>query len=140
MWQRCILRISPSALTLRLGTRGSKLTEIRRDQVTSITPKMVLTGTSKTLQTEIAYHPVTEGSLDGKVETALLGVQLTVKPINLANALVAWHDAAIDDPDELLELIERILRSKSVSDVTPPPSRSALEDKRDASEGGPDRV
>ncbi|WP_307856781.1 hypothetical protein [Mycolicibacter acidiphilus] len=120
MWRRCVLHISPSALTLRLGMPGSELTEIRRDQIVSITPMIVTTGPNKSLQTQIVYHPVT-----GETETILLGLQLTVRPIDLANALMSWNDADVDDPDELLDLIERVLRGgRPAIPVKPPQDRS----------------
>ncbi|ARR85390.1 hypothetical protein MOTT27_04569 [Mycobacterium intracellulare subsp. yongonense] len=40
----------------------------------------------------------------------LLGLRLTVQPINLLNALVAWKDGAHQNPSELLDRVEGILR------------------------------
>ncbi|OBH19104.1 hypothetical protein [Mycolicibacter sinensis] len=112
MWRRCPLRISPSALALRPATPGSKWTEIRREQVESITPKIVPNPVNgQSLQTEIAYR--TGGSERTDIQTVLLGLHLTVQPINLANALVAWKDATDDDPDALLDRIDQILRGHS---------------------------
>jgi hypothetical protein len=135
VWRRSFLRISPSALTLRSGTLGSKLTEIRREDVRSITPKIVPNPVSgKSLQVEIAYHPAESGS--NTVETVLLGLHLTVRPINLVNALTTWRNSAIDDPHELLDLIEYILRARSLAGVIPPPTRSALDAPPDAPPDG----
>ncbi|MDD7814688.1 hypothetical protein PP713_19155 [Mycobacterium sp. CSUR Q5927] len=109
LWRRSLLRISPAALTLHLPTPGSKLTEIRREQVESITPKMVRNPVNgQSLQTEIAYRVADSNNSD--LQTVLLGLHLTVQPTNLANALVAWKDATDEDPNELLDRIEGILR------------------------------
>ncbi|SRR5579875_1280389 len=40
MWRRCLLRITPSTLIVRLAERGSELTEIRRELVESIEPRL----------------------------------------------------------------------------------------------------
>lgn len=109
MWRRCPLCISSSVLALRPATPGSKLTEIRREQVESITPKMVRNPVNgQSLQTEIAYRAADSNNSD--LQTVLLGLHLTIQPINLANALVAWKDATDEDPNELLDRIEGILR------------------------------
>jgi hypothetical protein len=47
----------------------------------------------------------------------LLGLRLTVQPINLLNALLAWKHGAADTPSELLDRVERILRGHSTADV-----------------------
>ncbi|RAU96329.1 hypothetical protein [Mycolicibacter senuensis] len=110
--RRSLLCISPSALTLRLATPGSKLTEIRREHVESITSKMVRNPVNgQSLQTEIAYRAADSNNAD--IQTVLLGLHLSVQPINLANALVAWNDGAEEDPDELLDRIEQTLRGQS---------------------------
>lgn len=41
MWRRCLLGITPSALTVRLAERKSETTEIRRELVESIEPKLI---------------------------------------------------------------------------------------------------
>lgn len=85
------------------------LTEIRRDDIESITPKMVRNPVNgQSLQTEIAYRAADSNNSD--LKPVLLGLHLTVQPINLANALVAWKDATDEDPNELLDRIEGILR------------------------------
>jgi hypothetical protein len=114
MWRRCFLRISPSALTVRLAKGDA--TEIRRERVESITPKIVPNKVSgESLQVEIAYH-ATDSSSDTP-KTLLLGLQLSVQPINLLHALVAWKDARHDGPGELLGRIEQILRGRPMADV-----------------------
>jgi hypothetical protein len=47
----------------------------------------------------------------------VLGLQLSVQPVDLLNALVAWKDGARDDPSELLDRIEGILRGRSTAGV-----------------------
>jgi len=116
MWLRSLLCFSPSILTVRLAERGSELTEIRREQVQSIEPKLVpLPPRAQALQVEITYRPVDISG--GATKTVLLGLRLTVQPVNLLNALVAWKDGAHDNPSELLDRIERILRGQSTAGV-----------------------
>jgi hypothetical protein len=117
MWRRCFLRISPSVLTVRLAAPKDGPIEIRRELVQSITPKMVPNSVNgvPSLQVEIAYQAA-DLSTD-TTKTLLLGLQLTVVPINLLNALVAWKDATNDDPSELLDRIERILVDRSMAGV-----------------------
>lgn len=116
MWRRCFLRVSPSALTIRLAGPKDAPIEIPRKRVESITPKIVPNGVGgQSLQVEITYHTVDLSS--GTTETVLLGLQLTVQPINLLNALVAWKDGANDDPSKLLDRIELILRGRSTANV-----------------------
>lgn len=113
MWRRCPLRISPSALALRLATPRSEFMEIQRVHVKSITPKIVPNPVNgQSLQVEIAYH--SPDSSSDQTETVLLGQHLTVQPINLLSALVAWKDATNEDPDELLNRLEEILRGRSM--------------------------
>jgi hypothetical protein len=118
IWRRNILRITPSTLFVRFAAAPKDgLTEIRRELVQSITPKMIPNSVNgiKSLQVEIAYRPV---DLTGETpKTVLLGLYLSVQPINLLNALVVWNDAATHDPSELLDRIERILRGQSTADV-----------------------
>ncbi|GFG84281.1 hypothetical protein [Mycolicibacter algericus] len=112
MWRRCPLCISPTALTLRAATPGSKLTKIRREDIESITPKMLPNPVNgHSLQTEIVYHTMDSGNTD----TVVLGLHLTVQPRNLANALLAWNDATDEAPDELLDRIEQLLRGQSLA-------------------------
>jgi hypothetical protein len=115
MWRRCLLRIAPSALNVRLA-KGDPI-EIRRELIQSITPKIIpnpVNG-SQSLQVEIAYHTADLSS--DTTKTVLLGLQLSVQPINLLNALMAWKDATNDDPGELLDRIERILLGRSMAGV-----------------------
>lgn len=117
MWRRCWLRISPSALTVRLASLKDGPIEIRREHVTSITPKMVPNSANgiPSLQVEIAYQA--PDLTNETPQTVLLGLQLTVVPANLLNALLAWNDATNDDPSELLDRIERILKGRSMAGV-----------------------
>jgi hypothetical protein len=116
MWRRCLLWITPSMLTVRLADRSSELTEIRRELVESVEPKLVPQPVSGMwLRVVITYRPV--GVASDTTNTVTLGPQLTVQPINLLNALVAWKDGANDNPSELLDRIERILRGRSMADV-----------------------
>jgi hypothetical protein len=116
MWRRCFLRFTPSALTVRLAAPKDEPTEIPRERVESIVPKIVPNGVSgQSLQVEIAYH---SGDLSSDpTETVLLGLQLSVQPNDLLNALMAWKDGAHDDPSELLDRIDRILRGRSMAGV-----------------------
>ncbi|WP_207548460.1 hypothetical protein [Mycobacterium mantenii] len=45
--------------------------------------------------------------------TVLLGLRLSVPPVDLLNALIAWRDGARDDPSDLLDRIERTLRGST---------------------------
>lgn len=105
----------PAALTVRIAERGSELTDIRREHVRSIEPKLVpsvAAGTER-LQVEVAYQPADVSS--EATATVMLGMYLSVQPINLLNALMAWKDGAHDNPSELLDRIERILRGRSTA-------------------------
>lgn len=116
MWRRCFLRISPSTLTIQLAGHNDKVIEIWREQVQSITPKIVPIGISdQSLQAEIAYRAKDSGSDTN--ETVLFGPQLSVQPNNLLDALVAWKDATDENPNALLDRIERILRGREMADV-----------------------
>lgn len=113
MWRRCLLAISPSALSVRLAGPKDELTEIRRDCVLGIGPKVVPNGVSgESLQVEIAYR-----AADLSSKTVLLGLQLSVQPVNLVNALVAWKGGANDEPGELIDRIEGILRGRATAGV-----------------------
>lgn len=111
MSRRCILVFSPSALTIRTAAPKDVLTEVPRHRVRSVAPKVVPNGVSgESLQVEIVYE-TSDSNPDTK--TVLLGLQLTVQPSNLLDALVAWKDATGDNPDELLDRIEGILQGRS---------------------------
>ncbi|MDR3664359.1 MAG: hypothetical protein P4L86_28915 [Mycobacterium sp.] len=113
IWRRSLLRFTPSELTLRLAERGSELTDIPREHVKSIEDKLVPNASAGTesLQVEVVYYPV--GVSNGTTKTVMLGTYLSVQPINLANALVAWKEGAYSDPSELMDRIEGILRGRS---------------------------
>ena len=117
MWRRCLLCITPSVLAVRLAGPKDELTEIRREYVQSITPKMIpyTVSGAESLQVEITYH-ATDLSSD-TTKTVLLGPQLSVQPNNLLDALVAWKDATDENPNALLDRIERILRGREMADV-----------------------
>ena len=118
IWRKNILRITPSSLFVRFAAAPKDgLMEIRRELIQSITPKMIANSVNgiKSLQVEIAYRPVDFSGDTPK--TVLLGLYLSVQPINLLNALMAWKDGATADPSELLDRIERILRGQSTADV-----------------------
>lgn len=116
MWRRCLLCITRTALTVRLAERKSELTEIRRELVESIEPKLIPQPRGgHSLQVGIAYRPVDAGGDTAK--TVMLGRRLTVQPVNLVNALIAWRDGARDDPSELLDRIEGILRASPTTVV-----------------------
>jgi hypothetical protein len=103
-------------LTVRLAERGSELTEIRRELVESIEPKLVPQPVSgKWLQVAITDRRLDVGGETTK--TVLLGLRLTVQPVNLLNALVAWKDGDNDNPSELLDRVERVLRGRSMAGV-----------------------
>jgi hypothetical protein len=109
MWLRSLLRITPSALVVRLVERGSELTEIRRELVESIEPKLVPLAYSESLQVAITYRPSDVDS--DSTKTVVLGLRLTVRPVNLLHALLAWKDGDSDNPKELLDRVEEVLRA-----------------------------
>ncbi|MBV8785297.1 MAG: hypothetical protein JOZ00_01250 [Mycobacterium sp.] len=117
IFRRSLLRINPSALTVRIAERGSELTNIPRADVRSIEPKLVsnVTAGTESLQVQVAYRPAVASS--ETTATVMLGLYLSVRPVNLLNALVAWKDGAHDNPSELLDRIERILRGQSTAGV-----------------------
>ena len=116
MWRRSFLRITPMALSTQSATPHGQLAVIPRGAVETIAPKIVPNGVGgEWLQVEICYRT---GDLSGQaIKTILLGLQLTVEPANLCRALIAWGDAAADEPDELMARIERILRGHAAADV-----------------------
>ncbi|GAB4934599.1 hypothetical protein MAHJHV61_41080 [Mycobacterium avium subsp. hominissuis] len=113
MWRRCILCISPSALTVRLAAPKAEFIKIPRECVPSIVPKIPNGAGSRSCQVEISYRAADSNS----DHAVLLGPQLSVQPINLLNALAAWKDATDDNPSELLDRVERILRGHSTARV-----------------------
>lgn len=116
MWRRSLLRITASTVTVRLVERGSELTEIRREQVESIEPRIVpVPVNAESLQVAITYRPIDVGV--DTTKTVIIGLRLTVRPVALFNALTAWKDGAEDDPGELLDRVERLLRGRSMADV-----------------------
>lgn len=116
MWRRSFLRITSSELRTRSAAPKDELAVIPRGAVETIAPKIVPNGVGgEWLQVEICYRT---GDLSSDpAKTILLGLQLTVEPANLCRALMAWQEAAADDPDELMARIERILRGHATADV-----------------------
>ncbi|BCO36857.1 hypothetical protein BMW24_011020 [Mycobacterium heckeshornense] len=115
MWRRCRLSISPATLAIRLAPTW-ELIEIRRELVQAITSKVVSNGVGgQSLRVEIAYHDPDLSS--GPTKTVVLSPQLSVEPINLLNALVVWKDGANDNPSELLDRVEQVLRGHSMAGV-----------------------
>jgi hypothetical protein len=112
MWRRSFLHITPSALTSQSSAPKDELIVLSREHVESISPKVVPNGVGgEWLQVEIAYTTADSNA----TQTLLLGLQLTVEPANLLNALVAWREAADDDPEELLDRVEALLRGRSMA-------------------------
>ena len=112
MWRRCSLHISPSQLTVRTADSRDQAVVVPRARVESITSKSMSNAINgvRALHVEIAYR--TGNSTDDVIEKVLLGPQLTVEPIDLYNALVTWRVASDENPSELLDGIERILRGR----------------------------
>ncbi|MCG5432786.1 hypothetical protein LV457_10860 [Mycobacterium sp. MYCO198283] len=115
MWRRCFLRITSSALTVRVAKGDA--TDLRRKQVKSINPKVVRNAVNgaESLQVEITYDAADSSS--DQLKTVLLGQQLSVEPVNLLNALMTWKNLGEGDSGELLERIERILRDGPTAGV-----------------------
>jgi hypothetical protein len=123
MWRRCLLRITPTALTVRLPARGSQLTEIARSRIESITDAQAEVSAAiipvNVTQIAIAYRPADTSG--GARQTVLIGpppgktaMQVSVHQPNMVNALQAWKDADPNDPG-LMDRVEAILRGKAAS-------------------------
>jgi hypothetical protein len=112
MWRRCVLCFAPKVLRLRTAERGDVLTDIPRGRLHEVVPKLIPNSVNgvKSLQVEISYSTA---DMSSDVKTATLGLQLTVEPQNLLDALVAWRDHPGDDPAELMDRIEHILVGRS---------------------------
>jgi hypothetical protein len=129
MWRQCVLRLTPSSLTLRLPSMPSQSIEIPREHIQSITPKttrisyvptstlVLMPGGRKSLnslQVEIVYS--TQGAADAAATVVIgpppakNGMQLTVKPLNLLNALLIWRASSGASQGELLDQVEGVLR------------------------------
>ncbi|WP_445170160.1 hypothetical protein ACTXG7_13055 [Mycolicibacterium sp. Dal123E01] len=115
MWSRCSLGFTPSMLTIRVADPKICPGELPRERVAAITPKWIANSVSgvRALQVEIAYRP--DDSTTDALKTVMLGLQLTVEPINLYGALVTWKDGADADPSQLLDRIEQVLRGGSAA-------------------------
>ncbi|OBH30852.1 hypothetical protein A5692_18320 [Mycobacterium sp. E342] len=115
MWLRSLLCITPSTLTVRLPERN-ELIEIHRQLVQSVEPKVLAQPAGgASLQVAITYRPA--GATGDTTTTVVVGLRLSMQPVNLANALVAWKDGAGDDPVELMDRIESIARGELTAGV-----------------------
>ena len=113
MWRKCLLRITPTGLTVRLAEGPSGLIDISREQVVSIEPNRAPAPVvGESLQAEIAYRTADSGHETTKV---LLGFRLTVEPTNLVDALIVWRNGGHDDPRQLMDQIEQILDGRSTT-------------------------
>jgi hypothetical protein len=123
MWRRCLLRITPTALTVRLPARGSQLTEIARSRIESITDAQAEVSAAiipvNVTQIFIAYQPADPGT--ATTQTVLIGpppgktaMQVSVHQPNMITALHAWKDGDPNDPG-LMDRVEAILRGKAAS-------------------------
>lgn len=129
MWRTSVLRLTPLSLTLRLPSKPSEFIEIPREHIQSITPKttrisyvpgfllVLMPGGHKSmnsLQVEIVYS--TQGAADAAATVVIgpppakNGMQLTVKPLNLLNALLLWRESSGTSQAELLDQVEGVLR------------------------------
>jgi hypothetical protein len=118
-WRRCQLRIGRSVLTVGVIKPGPTPILIPREDVEAITTEIVTPGTQVTFkvpQIAIVYRSADSGSPLKTIEIGPnvanareSGLQLSVKPDNLARALTVWKDGSSDDP-ELLDRVEAMLR------------------------------
>ncbi|MGB8407500.1 MAG: hypothetical protein WCE30_25895 [Mycobacterium sp.] len=118
-WRMSRLCIRPTTLTIRLplirppaSLRGP--TDIRRDQVKSIEPKIVRMNMGVQILRVVMVFQADDAD---DTTTVLLGPQFTIDPMNLLGGLLAWKDGAADDPGELMDRIEGILRGHSTESV-----------------------
>lgn len=114
-WRRCLLRITPSSLTVAVPAHRYALTEIPRERILSITGG---TGARRNGDTgpvtQIAYLPM--DSSPGVASTVLIGptntnkaMWVTVEQADLLAALQAWQGGDARDP-ALLDRVEALLR------------------------------
>jgi len=115
MSRRSSLRITATTLGIRQVSPKGVVTEIPREAIQSIAPKTVSVNASvEALQAEIIYSPKEFGNTGAR--TIDLGLELTVPPTNLVNALIAWKDAAPgENPNALLDRVERLLRGRATA-------------------------
>lgn len=110
LWRRSQLCLTPSQLTVQVVERGTGPRVIHRNDAHSIRLHRVRQGPgANSVQVALICRCPSDGRSED-IETVLLGAQLTLQPINLFNALIAWKDGATEDPTTLLDRIERILR------------------------------
>ncbi|WP_375488489.1 hypothetical protein [uncultured Mycobacterium sp.] len=105
-WRRSQLCITPSTLRVRGALGARTLTEIPRDLVQSIDFKTVRDGIAVYSRVDVGYRDAGTGCTN----TVLLGPQLSVEPVNLANGLLFWKYSDGNDPGERLNQVEHILR------------------------------
>jgi hypothetical protein len=115
LWRMCRLSITPTTLTIRLPAGPLRRpTDIRREHVQSIEPKIVETNMGvRNLKTEMVFRA--DGADD--TMTVVLGQQFTVEPMNLLGGLLAWRAGGNEDPGELMDRIEGILRGRSTAEA-----------------------
>ncbi|MEI7862924.1 MAG: hypothetical protein WCJ21_09855 [Planctomycetota bacterium] len=119
-WRRCRLDIGRSALTVGVIKPGSTPIVIRRGEVEAISTHAVTPGNQtilKATQVAIAFRGTSPGTATETIQIGPMrdseeaGLQLSVKPENLARALVDWKDGSADDP-KLLDRVEALLRGR----------------------------
>lgn len=120
-WNRCRLSIGSSALTVGVVKPGPKPIRIPREDVDTVRTEIVTPGTQgiiKIPQIALAYRSPDSGASTTTIQigpnianSRETGLQLSVKPENLARALVAWKDGSASDP-ELLDRVEALLRGR----------------------------
>jgi len=120
-WRRCRLRIGRSTLTVGVIKPGPTPIQIPREDIEAITTEIVTPGTQMALQVPqvaIAYRSAEPGApvktihIGPKRTAEESGLQLSVKPENLALALTTWKAGCGDDP-ELLDRVEATLRGRT---------------------------
>ncbi len=119
--RRCLLRITPTKLSVPLPGQSYAIIDIPRERVESIAPgnETVGFGSTKLLLSEITYSAGDSNSRS--TQRVLLGpapatdtVWLTIEPTNLLNALQVWKDADPAAPG-MMDRIEKLLRGQSIS-------------------------
>ncbi|MBU3749014.1 MAG: hypothetical protein FGM52_00925 [Mycobacterium sp.] len=113
--RRCLLRITPAALTVPRPADGWTVIDIPREAVQSITASRAMSSAWTWLPiAEIRYTATGTGRGGGTVRvgpaTSRDTVWLTIQPDYLLTALQMWNDGDPDDP-QLLERVDAALRS-----------------------------
>lgn len=119
-WRRCRLEIGRLALTVGVIKPGSTPIGISREEAEAIATQTVAPGNQtilKATQVAIVFRDTSSGKATETIQIGPMrdaeeaGLQLSVKPENLARALVAWKDGSASDP-ELLDRVEALLRGR----------------------------